>query len=103
MLPFGRRSAPGIFHRLTQSVRRMMARRGFDMIIIYLDDFLIIGKTKAECQAAFDTLRDLLQSLGFSPSKVVLLVFLGIFIDAIKLTLSLPAVKLAELRSAIIT
>ena len=108
-LPFGGRSAPGIFHRLTQSVRRMMARRGFDMIIVYLDDFLVIGKTKAECQAAFDTLRNLLQSLGFelSPSKVVLpcqrLVFLGIFIDAIKLTLSLPAVKLAELRSAITT
>ena len=108
-LPFGGRSAPGIFHRLTQSVRRMMARRGFDMIIVYLDDFLVIGKTKAECQAAFDTLRDLLQSLGFelSPSKVILpcqrLVFLGIFIDAIKLTLSLPAVKLAELRSAITT
>ena len=47
-LPFGGRSAPGIFHRLTQSVRRMMARRGFDMIIVYLDDFLVIGKTKAE-------------------------------------------------------
>ena len=39
-LPFGGQRAPGIFHRLTQSVRRMMLRRGFLGIVVYLDDFL---------------------------------------------------------------
>ena len=44
-LPFGGRSAPGIFHRLTQAVYRMMKRRGF-VVIVYLDDFLVIGKNQ---------------------------------------------------------
>ena len=38
-LRFGSRMAPGIFHRLTQSVKRMMARRGFTVMVVYLDDF----------------------------------------------------------------
>ena len=38
-LPFGSRLAPGIFHRLTQSVKRMMAKRGFSAVVVYLDVF----------------------------------------------------------------
>ena len=49
-LPFGRQRAPGIFHRLTQSVRHTMLRRGFLGIVVYLDDFLIVGRTREECQ-----------------------------------------------------
>ena len=64
-----------------------MAKRGFDTIIVYLDDFLIVGETKEVCQLAFDTLITLLQHLGFEISwrKVIRptqkLVFLGIEID----------------------
>ena len=54
-LPFGARSSPSIF-RLTQAVRRMISRRGFNDIVVYLDDFLVIGKTHRECQLAYDTL-----------------------------------------------
>eukprot|EP00111_Clytia_hemisphaerica_P011029 TCONS_00032323-protein len=64
-LPFGGSSAPGIFHRLTQSVRRMMSRRGFKDVVVYLDDFLVIGKTQEECEAAYMTLRSLSLELGF--------------------------------------
>ncbi|CAC5396064.1 unnamed protein product [Mytilus coruscus] len=39
-LPFGSKLAPGIFHRLSQAVRRMMSQRGFT-IVAYLDDFFI--------------------------------------------------------------
>ncbi len=67
-LPFGAKSSPEIFHRLTQSVRRMMVRRGFTDIIVYLDDFLIIGDTRKQCQLAYDTLFQLLLDLGFSIS-----------------------------------
>lgn len=49
-LPFGARRSPGIFHRLTQSVTRMMARRGFT-VLTYLDDFLLIADTAQECWA----------------------------------------------------
>ena len=34
-LPFAGRSAPGIFHRLTQSVKRMMFRRVFKGVVVY--------------------------------------------------------------------
>lgn len=44
-LPFGAKLSPGIFHRLTQAVRRMMARRGFNLLVVYLDDFLIISNS----------------------------------------------------------
>ena len=56
------------FYRLTQSVRHMMKRSGLKTIIVYLDDFLVIGETKEECQKAFSTLLQLLQYLGFQIS-----------------------------------
>ena len=67
-LPFGARAAPIIFHCLTQAVRRMMAKQGFHDVVAYLDDFLVIGRTAAECHTAYDTLLQLLTDLGFQIS-----------------------------------
>ena len=108
-LPFGAKSSPEIFHRLTQSVRRMMARRGFQSIVVYLDDFLIIGKTQAECQEAFSVLLKLLQDLGFQISwhKVIgptqKLVFLGVELDTYRCEMALPPAKLAKLHQVVST
>ena len=105
-LPFGARSAPSIFHRLSQAIRRMMLRRGF-YVVAYLDDFLIIGATKDECEKGYNILYNLLLELGFTLSahKAVLpcqqLIFLGIQFDTVRLTLSLPTVKLAELHTQV--
>ena len=98
-LPFGAKSSPEIFHRITQSVRRMMARRGFPNIIVYLDDFLVIGATREECQLAYDTLFQLLIDLGFTLSEHKLvpptqrLTFLGVELDTMAGTMTLPADK----------
>ena len=106
-LPFGGKSAPGIFHRLTQAVKRMMFRRGFPMVVVYLDDFLVLGRSFADCQLAYDTISALLVDLGFtlSPSKLVpptqRLTFLGVEIDSCTLSLSLPLAKLSELSSVV--
>ena len=106
-LPFGGRRAPGIFHRLTESVQRMMLRRGFLGIVVYLDDFLIVGRTREECQQAFDTLFQLLLDLGFqvSPTKLVppcqQLTFLGVQINTVTLELALPPKKLEETKEVI--
>ncbi|MCP4932897.1 MAG: hypothetical protein GY927_01530 [bacterium] len=62
-LPFGARLAPGIFNRLTQSVRRMMARKGFN-VTVYLDDFYVSAPTRELCQTALNTLLDLLSRPG---------------------------------------
>ena len=31
--------APGIFHRLTQAVKRMLKQKGLEATVVYLDDF----------------------------------------------------------------
>ena len=80
-----------------------MSRKGYNAIVVYLDDFLIIGESREACQAAFDALLALLQNLGFSISwhKVVpptqRLVFLGIFLDTVECSMALPADKLNAL------
>ena len=101
-LPFGARKSPAIFHRLTQSVRRMMARRGFSDIVVYLDNFLIIERSQQRCLQAMNTLVYLLRSLGFAInwSKVIdpchKIEFLGIELDSINLCLTLPERKMHD-------
>ncbi|CAC5389760.1 unnamed protein product [Mytilus coruscus] len=103
-LPFGSKLAPGIFHRLSQAVRRMMSRRGFT-IVAYLDDFYICERTKKRCAQALAVLIALLRKLGFciSWSKVTdpcqKIVFLGVEIDSTTLETRLPISKLTDLKS----
>ena len=103
-LPFGCRLAPGIFHRLTQAVKRMMMRRGFTALVVYLDDFLIVAPTAKECALALNTLIALLRKLGFriNWSKVIdpiqTIIFLGIEIDTKSMTKRLPQEKWLSLR-----
>ena len=107
-LPYGGKRAPEIFHRLTQSVRRMMAKKGFRALVVYLDDFLIVGATYAECLEAFNYLLELLQDLGFEISwhKVVsptqVLIFLGVELNTVSQTMSLPQHKLVELQAFVL-
>ena len=106
-LCFGLSCAPSIFNRLSNAIVRMMARRGFHAVINYLDDFLIIGNTYAECQRGLVTLINLLHSLGFnvswhkivSPSQRV--TFLGIELDSSAMSIRLPADKLSRLNELI--
>lgn len=102
-LPFGASMSPGVFQRLTSSVQRMMRRRGYE-VLVYLDDFLILGATAEKCYSAFNALVSLLDSLGFTINwgKVIYpcqkLVFLGVVIDSVNRTLALPDNKLQNLR-----
>ena len=103
-LPFGSKLAPGIFHTITQSVKRMMAKRGFTCMVVYLDDFLILAPSRAACQHAQTVLIQLLRKLGFQISwkKVVdptqCIIFLGIELDTISMCLHLSEDRLHEIR-----
>ena len=85
-----------------------MAKRGFTDIIVYLDDFLVIGATQEQCQLAFDTLLQLLVNLGFSISQHKLvaptqcLTFLGVQLDTTACTMTLPEEKLVDLQDLVI-
>lgn len=103
-LPFGGSKCPEIFNRITQSVRAIMAKKGYRTIVVYLDDFIIIAKTYEECEAALLTLISLLRELGFAInySKVEgpkqKIIFLGITLDSINMTLSVPNEKTSEIK-----
>ncbi len=107
-LPFGSKLAPGHFHRITQSVKRMMLRRGYSSIVVYLDDFWIIAPTRAACQEAQSVLIKLLRKLGFQISwtKVIdptqVIVFLGVELDTINMCLRLPEDKLINIREELV-
>ena len=102
-LPFGSSASPYIFNSITQAVRAMIQRRG-RKCVCFLDDFLIVCDTYEECRDAILQLIHLLCKLGFwinyqkveGPSQR--LTFLGITLDTIAMTLSLPPEKLQDLR-----
>lgn len=102
-LPFGARCAPEIFHRLTQGVKAMMQARGFPLMAVYLDDFILIAPTREQCDLAMNTLLYLLRRLGFAVNynKVVpatqRLTFLGITLNSVAMTLALPHPKMQQL------
>ena len=102
--PYGARLSPLIFNRLTQAVRCIMASQGFGRVVAYLDDFLVVGSTREECQDTLGALMRLLRQLGFSinynkvegPTRS--LTFLGVKFDTVTYTLSLPGVKVEQLK-----
>lgn len=106
-LPFGSCKAPAIFNRLTQSVRCMMQRKGY-LVVVYLDDFFLVGETKEKCKEALNVLLTLVRKLGFQISypKVVCptqcLTFLGIEINTEGMTVALPSDKLQELQQTLV-
>jgi len=63
-LPFVLASAPRAFTKILKPVLATLRQRGI-RVIAYLDDLLIIGKTKEEAEAAFSQVKSLLESLGF--------------------------------------
>ena len=102
-LPFGARKSPSIFNRITQSIRRMMLRRGFPYCVVLLDDFFIAAPSFEECTHAYTHLISLIRSLGFRINwkKVVDptqdLVFLGVRINTVNNRISLDPDKIQEI------
>ena len=103
-LSFGIRCAAYIFTEISDFMVRSMDRLGYPKVANYLDDFLVYGTTYEECQDAQTALVTLLGELGFivswkkcsTPSTCVR--YLGILIDSVSMTLSLPQDKLDKLK-----
>ena len=100
---FGLKNAPSIFHRISCSLTRMMARKGFSNIVNYLDDFLIAASSREEWLRAQLTLIHLLHSLRFQviwsklygPSQRVK--FLGIILNSVAMQAFVPEDKISAL------
>ena len=102
-LPFGSKLSPQHFNSLTQAVRRIMASRGHQGVVAYLDDFLCIGQTRERCQQVMDELRTVLRLLGFAinynklEGPATRLVFLGVQICTEDYTLALAPTRVRAL------
>lgn len=102
-LPFGHSRSPYVFHELSQAVCRIMAKWGYENIVAYLDDFLIICSSWGECKQALDLLIFLLRRLGFAIaySKVEgpyqRIIFLGFLIDSLEMSVKLTIERVKEL------
>ena len=104
-LCFGLSSGPFVFNSVSEFIVRCMARRGFENVINYLDDFIVIYPDRRQCITAQLTLFRVVRQLGFnlafkkiSPvsTKVV---FLGIEVNSVDMQLTLPDDKMEALLS----
>ena len=98
-LPFGLSSAPRVFTKLLRPVMAILRQKGI-RCIVFLDDLLIMAQSREELEKQLPEILLLLQLLGFrinwdksrlSPTQQI--EYLGLLIDSLSLTLSLPEEK----------
>ena len=96
-------TAPKIFTKLLKLLAAFLRKSGVRMIL-YLDDFLILGSTYQEAQSHTAMAVSLLESLGFTvnlesliPTQII--TFLGFVIDSTVEALSLPQEKVVKVKS----
>ena len=104
-LPFGARHGSQFFQRASDTIRYIIHQRQFP-IINYIDDFLGFG-TPVSVQRSYDALYDIMHQLGLTISKSKLItpctraVCLGIVVDTVDATLSIPEEKLHQVKNAV--
>ena len=105
VIPFGLCVAPWLFTRVTAPLKAWLRARGIRSIF-YLDDILIIGSTKAECQANLDIALALLRDVGFivnikksSLTPSTNFRFLGLRWDTLRATMGVDEDKRLKLTS----
>ena len=103
-LPFGLSCAPWTFTKVMKPLITLLRSWGI-RIIIYLDDMLILAKTREEASQHLEVLLFLLEALGFivnrekshlNPAQT--LEFLGLLVDSQGLQLKLPGEKMKQIR-----
>ena len=104
-LPFGLSAAPRVFTKVMKPALAQLRSAGV-CLVAYLDDFLIMGRTKKEAESAFCMTKNLLQSLGFvinlekSQSQATQSIdFLGLMINSREMLFRLPQTRVRLIRS----
>lgn len=98
-LPFGLNCAPLLFTKIMKPVVSYLRSKGW-VSVIYIDDILLIGTSKSECENNISATRTLLESLGFVinykksclvPSRSCK--YLGFIYNSKNMSISLPKEK----------
>jgi hypothetical protein len=99
-LPMGLTSSPMVATKVFKPVVAKLQEMGHQ-VLIYIDDLLILGRTKAECEAAVRATLELLDSLGviinwekscLTPSQQI--TYLGFEINSAEMTIKAPSNKI---------
>lgn len=105
VLPFGLNTAPFVFTKITKPIVKLLRTAGL-LSTLYLDDWLLLGRTFSDCVQNLDITKKLLVSLGFiiNEEKSIFVPsmkckYLGMIINSHELTLSLPQEKRARISS----
>ena len=91
-----------IFQRCTDAIRYIMAQHGFPLLYNYIDDLIYTG-LPSQINESFIFLKKLLGELGLEISNKKLVpsatsvTCLGILVDSVQKTISIPSEKLAEI------
>ena len=108
-LPFGLRSAPLLFSVVADALEWVVYQRGISFCMHYLDDFLTVGPAQSDtCATNLQLLTETCAELGvpLKQEKVegpaTSMVFLGIELDTVEGTMSLPRVKLFRYRQELL-
>ena len=100
--PFGLRSSALCMQRTSEAISWIHAQRGF-MSRPYLDDFGGAERTFEEAERALGTLQAIMAELGVKEAAHKVchpaqrMVWLGLWYDSVAMTISIPALKLAEI------
>ena len=101
-VPFGYRHGSKIFQRCTDSIRYIMTKNGFPGLYNYIDDLIFTG-LPSKIDSAYQFLQGLLQDLRLDISQKKLVppttsvTCLGILIDTVHRTISIPPAKLQDI------
>ena len=105
-LPFGLTTAPRVFTKVLKPALSHLRSKGIRMVA-YLDDLLLIGKTKEETESVFRTTVALLEELGFvvnseksRSTATQVIEFLGFVIDSRSMQFQLPQTKVKAIRKS---
>ncbi|XP_031344364.1 uncharacterized protein LOC116171583 isoform X1 [Photinus pyralis] len=111
-LPFGLSCAPWVFTKILKPVVSLLREKGL-LSVVYLDDFLLLGRTRSECISNVTETVKLLECLGFivnyKKSNLIpnqTCKYLGFVYNSRTMSLSLPSdkrLKLIKLANQFIT
>lgn len=108
-LPFGLAWAPWTFTKLMREVENRLHREGL-RVICYLDDALILAQSREDATKALNRLKEALQDRGFlvntrksSVEVSQTVIFLGLEINSVEMSVRVPSEKWSKLREELLT
>lgn len=108
VMPFGLNIAPFVFTKIMKPLLSHLRQRGY-WSVLYLDDFLLLGRSYQECRNNITATINILQSLGFvinfEKSRLVpshKIQYLGFVYDSYAMTVSIPTEKQLKLQKLVL-